>query len=62
MGTVDVSSVTVDYGTEISSSDNVLTIGSSTITATPESGYIFSSWGTLPAAVESDLTITATFE
>ena len=62
MGTVDVSSVTVDYGTGISSSDNVLTIGSNTITATAESGYEFSSWGTLPAIVESDLTITATFE
>lgn len=62
MGTVDVSSVTVDYGTEISSSDNVLTIGSNTITATPESGYVFSSWWTLPATVESDSTITATFE
>lgn len=62
MGTVDVSSVTVDYGTGISSSDNVLTIGNNTITATAESGYAFSSWGTLPAIVESDLTITATFE
>lgn len=62
MGTVDVSSVTVDYGTEISSNDNVLTIGNNTITATAESGYEFSGWGTLPATVTGDLTITATFE
>lgn len=61
-GTVDTQQVTVAYGTEISSSNNVLTIGSNTITATAWSGYGFSSWGTLPATVTEDLTITATFE
>ena len=60
-GTVDESSVTVDYGTAISVSGNVLTIGSNTITATAWSGYSFSSWGILPATVTENLTITATF-
>lgn len=60
--TVDTQQVTVAYGTEISASDNVLTIWSNNITATAWSGYWFSSWGTLPAIVAADLTITATFE
>ena len=62
MGTVDVSEVTADYGTAISVVDNVLTIGETTVTATAESGYAFSSWGTLPETVTGNLTITATFE
>ena len=62
MGTVDVGSVTADYGTSITASDNVLTIGETEITATAETGYVFSSWGTLPETVTEDLSITATFE
>ena len=62
MGSVDISEVTADYGTAISAEANVLTIGSTTITATAESGYTFSSWGTLPATLTEDLTITANFE
>ena len=61
-GTVDVSEVTADYGTAISAEANVLTIGSTTITATAESGYAFSSWGTLPETLTEDVTITATFD
>lgn len=61
-GTVSPTSVTAPYGTSISASDNVLTIGETTVTATAESGYDFSSWGTLPATVTGNLTITATFE
>jgi len=61
-GTVDESSVTVDYGTAISANNNVLTIGTTDITATAETGYQFSSWGTLPATVTETLTITATFQ
>lgn len=61
-GTVDESSVTVDYGTAISSEANVLTIGETEVTATAETGYQFSSWGTLPATVTETLTITATFQ
>lgn len=64
-GTVDVSEVTADYGTAISAEANVLTIGTTTITATAESGYAFSSWGvngeSLPATLTEDITITATF-
>ena len=36
-------------------------IGSNEITATAETGYAFSSWGTLPETVAEDLSITATF-
>ena len=61
-GTVDTQQVTVAYGTEISYTSNVLMIGSNEITATAETGYEFSSWGTLPATVTGDLSITATFE
>ena len=35
-GVVDVASATVDYGTSISASSNVLTIGETEITATAE--------------------------
>lgn len=59
--TVDVSEVTADYGTAISAEANVLTIGSTTITATAEEWYAFSSWGTLPETLTEDVTITATF-
>lgn len=59
---VSSNSVTVPYGTAISAEDNVLTIWENTITATAESGYAFSSWGTLPATVTGNLEITATFE
>lgn len=61
-GTVSPTSVTAPYGTSISASDNVLTIGETTVTATAESGYVFSSWGTLPETVTGNLNITATFE
>ena len=36
-------------------------IGSNEITATAETGYNFSTWGTLPETVTEDLNITATF-
>ena len=60
-GTVDTQQVTVAYGTEISYTSNVLMIGSNEITATAETGYEFYSWGTLPATVTGDVTVTATF-
>lgn len=62
MWTVDVASVTADYGTAISAESNVLTIGETEITATAETWYHFSSWGTLPETVTETLSITATFE
>lgn len=61
-GTVSPASVTAPYGASISASDNVLTIWETTVTATAESGYVFSSWGTLPETVTWATTITATFE
>ena len=61
-GTVDVSSVTALTWTTITTEANTLTIGETTVTATAESWYQFSSWGTVPATVTWDLTITVTFE
>ena len=67
MGSVDVAFVEWQpYGTAISAEANVLTIGEgeskTVVTATAETGYVFSSWGTLPSSVSADATITATFE
>ena len=65
--TVDVSEVTADYGTTISTASNVLTIGEEVITATAEEGYVFSEWidgegAPLPETITWDLTIIALFE
>lgn len=64
--TVDKSSVTADYGTALSVSDNVLTIwtweSATTVTATANEGYVFSSWGEVPATVTDTISLTATFE
>lgn len=63
MWTVDVASVAdQDYWTAISAESNVLTIWETTVTATAETWYHFSSWGTLPETVTETLSITATFE
>lgn len=66
-GTVDESSVTdIPYGTKLSTEDNVLTIWEGTsaveVTATAETGYVFSSWWEVPATVTGNTSITATFE
>lgn len=66
-GTVDKSSVAnVEYGTKLSTAENVLTIGewesATTVTATAETWYHFSSWWTVPATVSWATSITATFE
>ena len=65
-GTVDVATVTVDYGTSISVNDNVLTIGNNTITATPSTAtaqytYSFDEWSPSSGTVEGTMTVTATF-
>ena len=65
-GTVDESSIDVDYGTTISASSNVLTLGEEEITATAEEGYAFSEWtdsngDPLPATVTWTLGIVAVF-
>ena len=65
-GTVSESSITVDYGTEITVSGNTITISDTTITATPATAtaqytYAFASWNTGNTTVTGDLIITATF-
>ena len=65
-GTVDVASETADYWTTISAVDNVLTIGYTNITATPETGYVFSAWtdengDPLPETVTWALSVVAKF-
>ena len=66
-GTVDTESVTVDYGTAITSSSNILTIGETEITATAVEGYVFAGWtddngDPLPETVTWALSVVATFE
>jgi len=65
-GTVDVTTLDVEEGTSISTVDNVLTIWTTDITATAETGYKFIRWtvggSSLPSEVTSDITIVANFE
>lgn len=55
----------IPYGTKLSTDDNVLTIWEGTsaveVTATANDGYVFSSWGDVPATVTDDTSITAIF-
>lgn len=68
-GSVDKSSVTgVANNTSIFASSNVLTVGATTVTATPHAqdanyNYAFSSWSGIPAGgkVTADVTVTANF-
>ena len=65
-GSVSPVSVTADYGSAISSASNVLTIGSTDVTATPETAdaqytYAFGAWGTFPATLTQDIEITVSF-
>lgn len=68
-GTLSASSITdVASGTAISASSNVLTVGASSITATPAATtaqytYAFNNWTWTPAGetVTSDVTVTANF-
>ena len=67
-GSVDEVSIAVDYNTDISVLDNVLTIGATTVTATEEADtaqydYSFAGWTNVPAGgkVIDDVTITAHF-
>lgn len=64
-GSVDVSSIpNVPSGTSVSASGNVLTVGTTNVTATAQSGYRFASWSGIPASgtIDADTTITAVFE
>ena len=65
-GTVDTASVTVPYGTAISTDANILTIGSTDITATPTAdtdqySYSFTGWTNVTGTVTGARTITADF-
>lgn len=63
MGTVDVSSADIQYGSVITVDGNTLTIGETVITATPAEGYRLASWSVANGdMITSDMTITATFE
>lgn len=53
----------VPYGVAVvENEDHTLSVGTTTVTPTAESGYHFSSWGTLPETITWATTITATFE
>lgn len=43
-GTVDVAEVLVDYGTSYTISNNTITIDGTTVTATPNTGYVWDYW------------------
>ena len=63
-GAVTQSSVTgVTSGTSISASGNVLSVGATNVTATPNSGYKFTGWTGIPGGgtVTENLTVTANF-
>ena len=62
-GSVSPTSVTAEQGSTITTSRKTLTIGSSTVTATPASGYAFDSWtNNCGTALTADCTITANFK
>ena len=63
-GTVTQNSVTgVTSGTSISASGNVLSVGATNVTATPNSGYKFNNWTGIPGGgtVTGNVTVTANF-
>ncbi|MBR4504768.1 MAG: hypothetical protein IKP20_07350 [Candidatus Methanomethylophilaceae archaeon] len=68
-GTVDKTFYTVDYGTQLTTADNVLTVGAYGITtATPavstlgDYTYSFAGWDNAPAVVTEDWTVIANFD
>ena len=65
-GTVDKSSVTVDYGTELTVNKNKLTVGTEVFTAIASGGgflgqYEFNGWSYEGSKVLADITIIARF-
>ena len=67
LGSVDVSELTVNYGTEITISENTIKIGSDVVTATPATKtaqytYTFTEWADIVSPVTNSFTITANFE
>ncbi len=67
MGTVSKSTVTVPYGSTVSVSGDILTIGTETIkakpnTATSQNSYSFVDWSNVPNTITGATTITANFK
>ena len=64
-GSVSLPTASIVKGTVPSVSDNVLVFGTTTVTATADSGYIFGSWsrstGAVTDKVTGEVTFTATF-
>ena len=65
-GSVSRGSVTVDYGTTVTTTDNTIYIGSVSVTANPspatsEFVYVFNGWYNVPSTVIEDTTVTASF-
>ena len=61
-GTVSQNQITdVPYNSNINVSNNTVTINGTTVTATPNSGYSFSSWSNASGKVTANRTITATW-
>ena len=60
-GQVSETSVEVNYGTAVSVDGATLTIGTTVVTATANSGYEFDSYLNVPETVTSNVTITAQF-
>lgn len=65
-GSVSPSSLTVPYGTVITESANTLSVGGTTVTATPNDpdiqySYSFYGWSIPQTTVEGDMTVTAMF-
>lgn len=62
LGTVDMSSITVDYNTKFSSNGTTLTVGTTNITASAKANARFVSWSPASGTITADTTITAKFE
>lgn len=62
-GTVSPEAVSVPYGSTISSNGSAIIVNGTTINASAQSGYVFSSWSGIPSGniVTGDVTITANF-
>ena len=65
-GTIDVSSISANYGEEVSFSQNIITIGDDTVTATPTKEtnqyvYSFAGWEGIIESVDGNVTIKAHF-
>ena len=61
-GTIDRNSIAnVPYGSSITVTNNTITIAGTTVTATPNSGYVFADWINSSGTITSNRVITANF-